>query len=911
MKKLLLSFILILLTTFSSFAQGFTNYKAVISDDSGNVLSNQTVTVRFTIYNNDPSSSGVQVFQETQTTTTDANGIVILNIGEENPMDWFAIDWSIPRQYLQTEYDTGSGFVDMGAQVLNSVPYAEFAFKSQNSIYAEQASEVDFSNITNVPAGLSDGDDDTQLTEAQVDSYVANNGYLTSEVDGDVTNEIQNLSLNTNELSISDGNTISFDNWDTDVTDDVTALDDLSDSRTTSFSVYIGSGSGPVVDSGEYNTALGSYSLRYVSSGSYNTAIGRSSLYNITTGYYNTAVGTNALSQISTTSDNTAIGYSAGQNATGSGNVFIGNKAGQNAVGDNNLYIANTNTETPLIYGDFENSELIINGAISILDGTEEGGRVLTCDNNGRATWQTPADQTDADFYKIETTEFSTDINDDIYHLGGLVLGADSFSSLIKGKLEINPSNSEYVLSMQRTTDVSGSLIGNIKQETEYNGDYHFIDYYSNITGVSSGEIHGVYLNISNTSDEKQTGVKNYIQSVGSGLRIGVDNTITYGTGEVKGVYNDIQSPGDGEHYGTHNILSGSGNGKQIGTQNQMFATGTGELTGTENIVDNNNTSATGDQIGTKNYLKTYGDNKQYGIHNTLVTNGTGEKSGSYNYLIGYGTGTEYGTYNKLEKITSVSGTQFGSYNYISGSGTGEKYGLYAAIDENAGGTHYAVYATALKTNSYAGYFLGDTRFEGPMTLYPKAFGEDATLTIESSSGAQLFIKSSGSNRPSTQYYLDNAYKTSTGYNIDQDAFFIYHANHNVFIKDGSILPDAHISRDLGASGTAWNNVYAHNYVVQGSAAYTDRKVTDEILSYPPIAKKDGDFDAKFDGLYELNPQSLPKNLHTENGLKIDEIATYNYKANYEQQKQINELKKLVKKQQKMIDLLLKKLDEK
>ncbi|PID33455.1 hypothetical protein CR969_00635, partial [Candidatus Saccharibacteria bacterium] len=40
-------------------------------------------------------------------------------------------------------------------------------------------------------------DNDTQLSEAQVDAYVANNGYLTTEVDGSVTNELQNLSYNT------------------------------------------------------------------------------------------------------------------------------------------------------------------------------------------------------------------------------------------------------------------------------------------------------------------------------------------------------------------------------------------------------------------------------------------------------------------------------------------------------------------------------------------------------------------------------------------------------------------------------------------------------------------------------------------------------------------------------------------
>lgn len=37
-----------------------------------------------------------------------------------------------------------------------------------------------FSSLTGVPAGLADGDDDTQLTETQVDGFVANNGYVNS-----------------------------------------------------------------------------------------------------------------------------------------------------------------------------------------------------------------------------------------------------------------------------------------------------------------------------------------------------------------------------------------------------------------------------------------------------------------------------------------------------------------------------------------------------------------------------------------------------------------------------------------------------------------------------------------------------------------------------------------------------------
>jgi trimeric autotransporter adhesin len=59
---------------------------------------------------------------------------------------------------------------------------------------------------------------DTQLTEAEVDAFVANNGYLTSftEVDGDATNEIQDISLVGTDLTISSGSTIDLSGIDTD-----------------------------------------------------------------------------------------------------------------------------------------------------------------------------------------------------------------------------------------------------------------------------------------------------------------------------------------------------------------------------------------------------------------------------------------------------------------------------------------------------------------------------------------------------------------------------------------------------------------------------------------------------------------------------------------------------------------------
>ncbi len=67
---------------------------------------------------------------------------------------------------------------------------------------------------------------DTQLTEAEVDAFVADNGYLTSEVDGSTTNEIQDLQLATDILTITNNGSATpidlsayLDNTDTQLTE--------------------------------------------------------------------------------------------------------------------------------------------------------------------------------------------------------------------------------------------------------------------------------------------------------------------------------------------------------------------------------------------------------------------------------------------------------------------------------------------------------------------------------------------------------------------------------------------------------------------------------------------------------------------------------------------------------------------
>ncbi|MCB9248225.1 MAG: hypothetical protein H6613_06620 [Ignavibacteriales bacterium] len=101
--------------------------------------------------------------------------------------------------------------------------------------------------------------------------------------------------------------------------------------------------------------------------GNYNVANGASALYNNTTGGFNIGIGSKANYYNQTGSSNTIIGYQAGQRTSLqniSGNIFLGYRAGYYEQTDNKLYIENSNSPSPLIWGDFTNGSerVVING---------------------------------------------------------------------------------------------------------------------------------------------------------------------------------------------------------------------------------------------------------------------------------------------------------------------------------------------------------------------------------------------------------------------------------------------------------------------------------------------------------------------------------------------------------------------
>ena len=157
MKKLILSIVAIATITLSSYGQapeGF-KYQAVVRDAGNTILNNQAVGMRMTIQQG--SIGGTAVYQETFAPTTNAYGLVNLEIGTGTSTDDFSsIDWSNGPYFMETAIDIngGASYVTMGTSQLMSVPYALYAKTSGSSIPGPQGpAGNDGANGAQGPAG--------------------------------------------------------------------------------------------------------------------------------------------------------------------------------------------------------------------------------------------------------------------------------------------------------------------------------------------------------------------------------------------------------------------------------------------------------------------------------------------------------------------------------------------------------------------------------------------------------------------------------------------------------------------------------------------------------------------------------------------------------------------------------------
>ena len=262
-------------------------------------------------------------------------------------------------------------------------------------------------------------------------------------------------------------------------------INDLQDAKTdnTGSSIYIGDESGyQDNNSDNKNVGLGYKTLRSNINGTENVALGYQSLYNgaytygnIAAGYYalrnnngdrNVALGSSSMENNYNGDNNTAVGYQAGyHNVNISGNIYLGYKAGYNNNQSNKLFIDNSDTNTPLIGGDFSIDRVDINGTIKITGGNPGFGKVLTSNANGQASWENLT----ANFGKID------DLSDAKSDSDGTEDGSSIFIGINAGQNDNSTDNKNVGIGYQAIqTSTSGFSNVGIGYQAMQNGGYNY-----------------------------------------------------------------------------------------------------------------------------------------------------------------------------------------------------------------------------------------------------------------------------------------------------------------------------------------------------------------------------------------------------------------------------------------------------
>jgi hypothetical protein len=130
----------LLLACLSGFAKAQTpmafNYQAVVRNGNGGTVTNQNVTMRFSIHSGSPV--GNVAYQEIDTVYANQFGIITVVVGGGTILQGGGLDsvnWATGSKFLQVEADVagGNSFIDMGTTQLLSVPYALYAASAGNN----------------------------------------------------------------------------------------------------------------------------------------------------------------------------------------------------------------------------------------------------------------------------------------------------------------------------------------------------------------------------------------------------------------------------------------------------------------------------------------------------------------------------------------------------------------------------------------------------------------------------------------------------------------------------------------------------------------------------------------------------------------------------------------------------------
>ena len=170
--KIINTILVVIMLTASAFAQlpNKMTYQAVVRDASSTPVVTTQVGIEINIYQT--TASGTLVYTETQTPTTNVNGLLSLEIGGQTGFD--LIDWSNGPYFIETNIDLsgGTNYTITGVSQLLTVPYAlhsktaetitggisetDPAFTSSQAYNITSTDIMNLSNLSNINTGDQD-----------------------------------------------------------------------------------------------------------------------------------------------------------------------------------------------------------------------------------------------------------------------------------------------------------------------------------------------------------------------------------------------------------------------------------------------------------------------------------------------------------------------------------------------------------------------------------------------------------------------------------------------------------------------------------------------------------------------------------------------------------------------------------
>jgi hypothetical protein len=324
-----------------------------------------------------------------------------------------------------------------------------------------------------------------------------------------------------------------------------------SGSTTGSYGTYVGAYAGANVTTAAHNVLIGRQAGDALTTGGENVVVGSQGLTTNQTGVQNAVLGDGEMWNSGNVSNNVAIGWSAGGNAQGSNNVFIGSEAGYNEAGSNKLYIDNSNTASPLIYGDFNTNDITINGTLTVA----ESGNQLVIDASGMkllnstATVNEILNTVDADAIDASSTDDQLATAKLIYNeIQAITTGYGQVDHTLLSGLQGGNGSDEYyhldstdytVLSAITSTDVS-----NWDSAYSHSTSFH-VSSHSDLTGVAgSGDEYHVSQNVYNamSSDGSTLTITGTVSATGD---VDVDGSFSFDSGTaVDNIVTSISDPG-------------------------------------------------------------------------------------------------------------------------------------------------------------------------------------------------------------------------------------------------------------------------------------------------------------------------------------------------------------------------------